>query len=115
MEKFYFEKEDLKKFNEGLLGDNEHDKEYWDKFLTYYGFSMDDDLLTKREKSLIALAVAHVLKCPYCIEAYTEGCLAEGCSSEEMMEAVQVAAAMSAGALLAQSIQMKSLAKKLEM
>ena len=33
----------------------------------------EEGALTKREKSLIALAVAHAVQCPYCIEAYTTG------------------------------------------
>ena len=40
------------------------------KFFDYYGAVFADGALTAREKSLIALAVAHAVQCPYCIDAY---------------------------------------------
>ena len=43
--------------------------------------------LTEREKSLIALAVAHAVQCPYCIDAYTRACLDKGSNLAEMTEA----------------------------
>ncbi len=75
-------------------------------FFDYYGKVMVDDRLTKREKSLIALAVAHALKCPYCIDSLTNGCLDLGLSEAEMMEAVHVAAAIAAGVTLVHSTQL---------
>ena len=36
----------------------------------------------------IALAVAHAVQCPYCIDAYTTQCLETGSNPEQMMEAV---------------------------
>ena len=45
-----------------------------------------------REKSLIALAVAHTEQCPYCIDAYTKDGLQRGITKEEMMEAIHVGA-----------------------
>ena len=71
--------------------------------------------LTEREKSLIALAVAHTEKCPYCIDAYTNKCLSLGLSNDEMMEAVHVGASMVAGVVLAHSTQMRKIIKKKEM
>jgi len=62
--------------------------------------------LTVREKSLIALAVAHVVQCPYCIDAYSTNCLQKGADEEQMMEAVHVAAAIKSGATLVNSVQM---------
>lgn len=75
-------------------------------FFGYYGKVMEDDRLTKREKSLIALAVAHALKCPYCIDSLGNTCLGLGLSEAEMMEAVHVAAAMAAGITLVHSTQL---------
>lgn len=75
-------------------------------FFDYYGKVMADDRLTKREKSLIALAVAHALKCPYCIDSLGHTCLDLGLSEAEMMEAVQVAGAMAAGVTLVHSTQL---------
>ncbi len=75
-------------------------------FFDYYGKVMADDRLTRREKHLVALAVAHSLKCPYCIDSVTSGCLSLGLSEAEMMEAVHVAAALAAGVTLVHSTQL---------
>ncbi|RYG38061.1 hypothetical protein EON81_04795 [bacterium] len=75
-------------------------------FFEYYGQAMGEGSLTKREKALIALAVSHALKCPYCIDAYT-GTLADmNVPEEQMSEAVHVASAMQAGITLVHSVQM---------
>ncbi|MHC4761731.1 MAG: carboxymuconolactone decarboxylase family protein [Planctomycetota bacterium] len=71
--------------------------------------------LTEREKSLIALAVATVRHCPYCIDAFTNKCLSLGIDNDEMMEAVHVGAALVAGDTLAHSTQMRKIIKKKEM
>jgi alkylhydroperoxidase/carboxymuconolactone decarboxylase family protein len=46
------------------------------KFFDYYNAVFAEGALTEREKSLNALAVAHAVQCPYCIDAYTQACLA---------------------------------------
>lgn len=56
-----------------------------------------------KTKQLIALAVAHVTQCPYCIEAHAKHADGAGASREEMMEAIWVAAEMRAGAAYAHS------------
>jgi alkylhydroperoxidase/carboxymuconolactone decarboxylase family protein len=77
------------------------------KFFDYYNaVTGTDSALTKREKALIALAVAHSKQCPYCIDAYTMQCLETGSNPEQMTEAVHVAAAMEAGMSLIHAIQM---------
>jgi alkylhydroperoxidase AhpD family core domain len=53
-----------------------------------------------KTKELIALAVAHVTGCPYCIDVHTVKFKAHGGTAEEMMEAVLVAASTRAGAIL---------------
>ena len=63
--------------------------------------------------TLIALAVAHTVQCPYCIDAYTTQCLETGSNPEQMMEAVHVAAVMQAGITLVHSVQMQNHLKKL--
>ena len=65
-----------------------------------------DGALTKREKQLIGLAVAHTIQCPYCIDAYTTGCLESGADPEQMTEALHVAAAVRGGASLVHGVQM---------
>lgn len=57
--------------------------------------------LSEKTKQLIAVAVAHVTQCPYCIRAHTNGALNKGASKEEIMEAIWVAAEMHAGAAYA--------------
>lgn len=99
----YYNKDDLPRFPE--LG--KFRKELWDKFLAYYeSVTGEDGALTKREKSLIALAVSHSRQCPYCIDAYTTRCLEAGASPDQMTEAVHVAAAMEAGITLVHGVQM---------
>lgn len=60
-----------------------------------------DGALSGKTKQLIALAVAHVTQCPYCIRSHTKDALRKGASKEEMMEAIWVAAEMRAGAATA--------------
>lgn len=100
--KTYYNPEDLKKF--GKIG--ELQKPLADKFFEYYGEVFAEGALTAREKSLIALAVAHAIQCPYCIDAYTTDTLEKGCDEEQMMEAVHVAAAIRGGASLVHATQM---------
>ena len=57
----YYHSHDLGKFGEMGKGN----KELWDKFMSYYGAVFAEGALTEREKSLIALAVAHAVQCPY--------------------------------------------------
>jgi alkylhydroperoxidase/carboxymuconolactone decarboxylase family protein len=79
------------------------------KFLDYYNAATaTDGALTKREKALIALAIAHSKQCPYCIDAYTGQCLATGSTPEQMHEAVHVASALGAGIDLVHGVQMQN-------
>ena len=71
--------------------------------------------LTLREKSLIALAVAHAIQCPYCIDSFTQSCLERGSNMGEMTEAVHVASAIRGGASLVHGIQARNIADKLSM
>lgn len=111
MAKSYYQPEDLRKFKEI----EEFGPELSKKFFDYYGSVFQEGALTAREKSLIALAVSHAVQCPYCIDAYTEGCLTKGVSETQMMEAVHVAAAIKGGAALVHGVQMMNKAKKLSM
>ena len=71
--------------------------------------------LTEREKALIALAVAHAVQCPYCIDAYSTACLEKGSTPEQMTEAVHVAAAIRGGSSLVHGVQMRNHVDKLSM
>jgi alkylhydroperoxidase/carboxymuconolactone decarboxylase family protein len=83
MKKEYYNPEDLKKFSDIT----QWNKELGDRFFEYYNKVFEEGELSAREKSLIALAVAHVVQCPYCIDAYTKDGLQRGIEKEEMMEA----------------------------
>ena len=107
----YYHSHDLGKFGEMGKGN----KELWDKFMSYYGAVFAEGALTEREKSLIALAVAHAVQCPYCIDAYTQASLENGSNVEEMTEAVHVACAIRGGASLVHGVQMRNVAEKLSM
>jgi AhpD family alkylhydroperoxidase len=63
-----------------------------------------DGALPGKTKQLIAVAVAHVTQCPYCIRGHTDLALKEGATEQELMEAIWVAAEMRAGGAYAHSI-----------
>ena len=104
----YFNPEDLKKFGQIT----EFQEDMGKKFFDYYGEVFKEGALTQREKALIALAVAHTVQCPYCIDAYTSDCMTKGADEEQMMEAVHVAAAIRSGASLVFSVQMMNQVKE---
>ena len=56
-----------------------------------------DGALPAKTKQLIAVAVAHVTQCPYCIKGHTKAALRHGATKQEIMEAIWVAAEMRAG------------------
>lgn len=60
-----------------------------------------DGALPTKMKQLIAVAVAHVTQCPYCIRGHTKAALRHGATESELMEAIWVAAEMRAGAAYA--------------
>ncbi len=107
----YYDPHDLPKFEE--IGNEATDLAR--KFFDYYNSVFTEGELTEREKSLIALAVAHAIQCPYCIDAYTQACLEKGSSMSEMTEAVHVATAIRGGASLVHGVQMRKVAEKLSM
>ena len=107
----YYKPEDLPRFEE--IG--EEASELAKKFFEYYGAVFSEGELTEREKALIALAVAHAVQCPYCIDAYTKTCLEKGSTLGEMTEALHVVTAIRGGASLVHGVQMRNIAKKLSM
>jgi AhpD family alkylhydroperoxidase len=59
--------------------------------------------LSAKMKQIVAVAVAHVTQCPYCIKGHTRAALRHGASEQELMEAIWVAAEMRAGGAFAHS------------
>ena len=111
MSETYYTPKDLPKFEE--MGEDA--PELWRKFSQWYGAVFEEGALTAREKSLIALAVAHAVQCPYCIDAYTQDSLEKGSNLEQMTEAVHVAAAIRGGASLVHGVQMRNVHDQLSM
>lgn len=107
----YYNPEHLPHF--GQIG--EGSPELAEKFFAYYGAVFAEGALSVREKALIALAVAHTVQCPYCIDAYSKECLQQGSDLEQMTEAVHVATAIRGGASLIHGLQMLDHVHKLAM
>ena len=107
----YYQPEDLLKFED--IGKDV--PELAKKFFEYYGAVFAEGDLTEREKALIALAVAHTVQCPYCIDAFTQACLEKGSNLAEMTEAIHVVTAIRGGASLVHGVQMRNVAKALSM
>jgi alkylhydroperoxidase/carboxymuconolactone decarboxylase family protein len=107
----YYKPEHLPQF--GNIG--EGNSELAEKFFAYYGAVFAEGALSQREKALIALAVAHTVQCPYCIDAYSKDCLKQGSDLEQMTEAVHVATAIRGGSSLIHGLQMLDHAHKLSM
>ena len=62
-----------------------------------------DGALPTKTKQLIAVAVAHVTQCPYCIRSHTKSAIRLGATPQEVMEAIWVPE-MRAGGAYAHSI-----------
>lgn len=107
----YYDPDDLPRFAE--MGNDA--PELWDRFNSWYAAVFQPGALSEREKNLIALAVAHAVQCPYCIDAYTQGCLEQGSNLEQMTEAVHVASAIKGGSALVHGLQMRNIASKISM
>ena len=78
--------------------------EIHDAFQAFSQKVFADGALAGKTKQLIAVAVAHVTQCPYCIKGHTKAALRQGATREELMEAIWVAAEMRAGSAYAHSV-----------
>jgi AhpD family alkylhydroperoxidase len=68
----------------------------------------EDGALPAKMKQVVAVAIAHVTQCPYCIKGHTKAALRAGATPQELIEAVWVAAEMRAGGAYAHSALMLS-------
>ncbi len=107
----YYHRHDLPRFREIARGA----PELAQKFFDWYDAVFAEGALTAREKALVALAVAHAVQCPYCIDAYSKDALQKGSNLDQMTEAVHVAAAIRGGASLVHGVQMLNHADDLAM
>lgn len=78
--------------------------EIYAAFRTFSQRVFADGALPSKTKQLIAVAVAHVTQCPYCIRGHTELASKSGATEPEIMEAIWAAAEMRAGAAYAHPI-----------
>jgi AhpD family alkylhydroperoxidase len=95
-----------------MYGENTKELDGWRKELApdqheaFRNFSkavFAEGALPEKTKQLIAVAVAHVTQCPYCIKGHTKQARQKGASPEEIMEAIWVASEMRAGGAYAHS------------
>ncbi len=70
-----------------------------------------DGALSKKEKEIIAVAVAHVTQCPYCIDSHTKNAKKLGVPLQELLEAVYVTTAVEAGGAITHSTNMHNALK----
>lgn len=107
----HYEEDDLRRFAE--VG--QHRPDLFEKFMAWYEACQEEGALSRREKALIGLAVAHALQCPYCIDAYAQSCLEAGSNMEQMTEAIHMAAALRGGAALIHGVQTHNSVNKVSM
>ena len=51
-----------------------------------------DGALAAKTKQIVAVSIAYVTQCPYCIRGHTRAALRAGATEEELMEAIWIAA-----------------------
>lgn len=76
-----------------------------DAFKAFSRAVFAEGALDERTKQLIAVAVAHVTQCPWCIEGHVKAARRQGASASQIMEAIWVAAEMRAGVAFAHSVK----------
>ena len=67
-------------------------------FLDFNGKAFAEGALPAKTKELMALAIAQITQCPWCIDAHTKKAATAGASDAEIAETTFVAMAMAAGA-----------------
>lgn len=70
--------------------------------------SGSDKVIPRKYPELMAVAVALITQCAYCIEAHTKAAHAAGATQEELAETTMIAAALRAGSLVTRPQHRKS-------
>src|SRR5471032_352300 len=65
---------------------------------TFFAKATAEGVLPAKTKELIAIAVGHATKCPYCIDHHVKAAKKAGATEAEISETILVAIALSAGA-----------------
>ncbi|MEK3799300.1 carboxymuconolactone decarboxylase family protein [Peribacillus sp. FSL H8-0477] len=77
-------------------------------FAEFNSTVLKEGALSRKEKEIIAVAIAHVTECPYCIDIHTNSAKAEGATLEELVEAVFVVSGLEAGSAVTHSTHMSN-------
>ena len=104
MSNSYYQKENLK----GLSQLKTLAPDQLQAFSEFNSEVFKEGSLTKKEKEIIAVAIAHVTECPYCIDSHTKNAKLEGASLNELVEAVFVVAGVEAGGAVTHSTHMQN-------
>ncbi|MBR3120222.1 carboxymuconolactone decarboxylase family protein [Oceanobacillus profundus] len=78
-----------------------------DAFESFFAFNnraLAEGELSVKLKELIAVAVAHITGCPYCIDLHVKNVKKQKASKEEVAEAIFVATALKAGSAAAHGV-----------
>ncbi len=111
MKDFYYHK-DASAERAKLHGLNKELMDIWNNFNSKI---FTNGTLPIKTKELIAVAVAHTTRCPYCIAGHTRAARKADATEEEIAEAIFVAVALNAGASMAHSnISMQTLEEEKE-
>lgn len=95
-----YKKENFKR----LLEFSQHAPKAFQSFLEFNNAALAGNTLSSKLKECIAVAVAHITGCPYCIDLHVTQLKEFGGSKEDMSEAIMVATALKAGAALAHGV-----------
>lgn len=101
MPRSYYVREDLPRFGE--MGDSR--SELFQAYEAWSNRVFAEGSLPSKTKHLIAMAVAHALQCPYCIDAHASASANAGATADEVTEAIHVAAVIRGGATLIHGLQ----------
>src|SRR4051794_38025457 len=82
---------------------NELAPEQLEAYSNFSSSVFKEGALSLKEKEIIAVSIAHVTECPYCIDSHTKKAKAAGASLEELVEAVFVVAGVEAGSAVTHS------------
>jgi len=72
--------------------------EAYRSFLDFDSKAFAAGALPQKTKELVALGIAHITQCPWCIEAHVGRAAKAGATEQEIGEVIFVAMAMAAGA-----------------
>jgi AhpD family alkylhydroperoxidase len=72
--------------------------EVYRAFLEFDGKALADGAIPAKTKELIALGIAQITQCPWCIDVHTARAIRAGATDQEIAETTFVAMAMAAGA-----------------